>query len=240
MESVQSKSWREQTDPRGLEPEVRRRRFLVHERVTRPLRREEPGLFPGQRTMATVDVVDGFEDILQEPLGAGFWLNTPTSTYQLASVVALSKNPRLDQILEARDRTSGEIVAALRDQRVLSGLKVLDIGCGDGSLAAAIQALGAKAYTADAEQLNPDRRSQITGHVAIDLNSTEALSLIRQVTGGHFDIVTENIIEPLLSQKRLQRPKDTRILELGHGLLKRGGYLHYSGSNSEQKMLRKR
>lgn len=174
-------------------------------------------------------VIEGFEDILGEPLGEGLYDNHSGGTSQLVFAIAISQSPSTMEIV--RDTglmTPSAIVQRLREAKVLSGMKIIDLGSGSASFAVAAKALGAKVYTVDAHELMPKRESQLDGHIVINLGSHEAINQIIAETGGEFDLVTENIIGEGRRDVRLI-PKDkfkVTIGKIADALLKKGGYLY--------------
>ena|SRR3989344_3506624 len=195
----------------------------IHDRITKPFKPKYPG-----HGAAEVDVVVGFEDVLAEPLGAGFLINTSTSTHQLAFALSLSPNPAIQKFLENENLTPEEIIKMLREKQVLSGLRIIDLGCGQPNFAQAAHALGAQVYTADIQELDPEAKKGLEGHIVIDLNQKDAIQTLQNETGGNFDLVSENIITPLPFQKRdVTTPTVKRVIAIGNALLKPGGYLYY-------------
>lgn len=172
--------------------------------------------------------VDGFEDILTEPLGSERFESTIGTVLQLAFSLSLSENPAVDEVLNDRSLSSREIVTKLREAKVLSGMRILDLGAGSkASFAIAAHALGAHAYTADATDVSEEAKGRIDGHVIVDLGQKTALETLQLATGGNFDLVLEFMIGRIRqAEVSVFLPKGRDILRLAEGLLKVGGYLY--------------
>jgi len=182
--------------------------------------------------------VGGFEDIVGEPLGVGFYYNTAGTIYQLAIALSLSQNPAIAEGL-TESKTPEEIIKEFREGQVLAGLKVLDLGCGKNpSFALAAKAMGAEVYTADAEDLSQDIKGRLDGHVVVNFNDPEAAEEITGVTGGQFDLVTENIVDAL-PFSGTTAPESEAISRIGGALLKEGGHAFFATSGGQEKFLQK-
>jgi len=171
--------------------------------------------------------VSGFEDILSgERLGDGMQNNNPGGVYQLAFALSIATNEKVVEICKSTRLDSGEIMRELRKMGALSGMKIIDLGCGKAYFARAAATLGAEVYTADSKDLSPSEKATLKGHTVIDLNEPNSLEVLKRETRGDFDLVTEWIMAPLGGDDpRLNAPKKETILKIGAGLLKRGGYL---------------
>gem|GEM_PF-3417400 len=175
--------------------------------------------------------IDGFEDVLfGEALGAGAggFFNTMGPPTQLVFALSIVPNTSVTEIIKEHVKsTPREIVQELRKIGPLSGMKIIDLGCGWPTFALAAGTLGAEVYTADDGYLSPEIRAKLTGHTEIDLNDPNALAVLQKATGSDFDLVTEWIIgKTELNRSDLEVPNKQTILHIGEGLLKKGGYLY--------------
>jgi len=188
-------------------------------------------LSPNETRKKRYYVVEGFEDVLHTPLGGGpgDWYNMQANIYELTLSLALSQHPAVNDIL-AWKGIAKDAVKHLREHQVLSGLRIIDLGCGKlPSFALAAHTLGASVYTADADDLNRNYKTQLDGHVIVDFNQPDAASIIQRVTGSNFDLVTEHIITPVSSSyAHVEKPKPATIVSIAGNLLKQGGYLYYT------------
>jgi len=94
----------------------------------------------------------------------------------------------------------------LRRAQVLSGMKMLDLGCGFPIFARASRRLGADVYTVDVASADTfeydeqffsaeDRALEVSRHIQLDLNDETAVETLLRATGGGFDLVTEAYLE---------------------------------------------
>jgi len=176
-------------------------------------------------------VVDGFEDILQKPLGSGFggFNNTNCAVFQLIFALSRSSHPAISKLLSDSDSiTSGDAIKSLRHESVLKGLRVMDLGCSQlPAFALAARSLGADVYTVDAQDIQVKYRDYLSGHTALDLRDTNAAGVLRNNTGGELDLVTESILGAGWDAPRnLKAPEAKTIIEIADALLKQGGYLY--------------
>src|SRR3989338_1127256 len=191
-------------------------------------------------TQYTVDVVDGFEDILQGPLGDGLFYNTNGTVYQLAFALSVALTPEVGKIMQdASLANSSDVIKVLRDRQVLSGLKILDLGSGTVEFAVAAHSMGAEAYTADVEDLSKTKKSHISGHQIINLRKEATAEELVQAFGNNFDLVTENIIGGVPFSD-VKPPEPRTIEHIAEVLLKQGGYLYNNyGIQHGSSLLRK-
>ena len=199
----------------------------IHWRISRKLTPNEPG----HKEWGDMGrVVDGFEDILHEPIGVGLFYNHPTSEHQLSFALSISPHPAIRSFLADKKMGPAEIIRTLRENQVLSGFKIIDLGCGRFPyFALAVHALGAKVYTTDIEGLSQEDSAGIERHIVINLNQENALEMLQDSTGSDFDIVSENIIDTTPTTRRnVTKPKSERIVQIGSALLKKGGYLYHT------------
>jgi 2-polyprenyl-6-hydroxyphenyl methylase / 3-demethylubiquinone-9 3-methyltransferase len=95
-----------------------------------------------------------------------------------------------------RDRLCTHFQREAKDARPLSGLRLLDIGCGGGILAEPLARLGAAVTGIDAaaEAINAARKHAEAGRLTIDYRATTADRLL--ATGARFDVVcTLEVVE---------------------------------------------
>src|SRR3989344_1820787 len=142
--------------------------------------------------------ISGFEDVLSgEKLGGGMQTNNPGGVFQLAFALSIAQSDKITEIVrESSQLTPNEVVGKLRNIQALSGMKIIDLGCGEAYFARAAAALGAAVYTADSKDLNPDIKAKLKGHIVVDLNEPRSLEVLKRGTGGDFDLVTEWIMSP--------------------------------------------
>lgn len=192
----------------------------------------EPAQIP-EHLIAIIDLIltkptGGFEDIMSEPLGTGRFDNTPRATSQLACALSIVSHPTITKVLgEKTASNSRDAINKFREHQVLSGIRVIDLGCGNAaSFAIVAHALGAEAYTADVTDLETAIRERIDGHIVVDLGLENASTVLKEATGGNFDLVTENIISQMPgSNVRAHSVDPGNIILIAKSLLKMGGYL---------------
>src|SRR5665213_850384 len=63
--------------------------------------------------------IDGFDDVVGEPLGSGLIYNHSGGSYQLAFALSLAPNPAVGELVQDRSLEAGDIVAQLRALNVL-------------------------------------------------------------------------------------------------------------------------
>jgi 2-polyprenyl-3-methyl-5-hydroxy-6-metoxy-1,4-benzoquinol methylase len=174
-------------------------------------------------------VIDGFEDVIEGSLGESLFYNTQGAAYQLAFSISLSTHSAIAEVLEDERVSGADAVRIFRKERILEGLKIVDLGCGVPTFAVAAGALGGTSYTVDVEDIAPKYLAFIAKHVVADLNDSDILEKLKGELGGEFDLVTENIISgvPFQSKRHLIRdvPHET-IERIALLLSKKGGYLY--------------
>lgn len=165
------------------------RYYTIHKRLGHVIKIEH---YYGKGTR---EVIDGFEDLIGEPLGADLFYNTQGTGYQLAFALSLSSHPVMREVMESNSKLSQiEAVRLLRERQVLSGFKIMDLGCGLPTFGLVARSLGAEVYTADVQDLSPEHKALLNGHMVLDLNEKGAAKKLQRETGGKFDLITENII----------------------------------------------
>ena len=177
------------------------------------------------------EVVDGFEDILGEPLGQGYdgYFNTTATVHQLAFALSLSQSPIISRLLStSKNISSKKIIEILRGKSVLKGLRIIDLGCSVCPMfALAARSLGAQVYTADAEDLLRKNEKYLSGHTTLDLRDKDVPEILANNTDSNMDLVTESIYGTVRgSPPALKVPKLDCILKIADSLLKNGGYLY--------------
>jgi hypothetical protein len=202
--------------------EIPRRRDLITDRISRPGATDSG-------SELEFDVVDGFEDLFERPLGTGLWENTPGTVYQLSFAISISDHPLVQKVLEGGVSQPRDVIGMFREGKILSGIKIIDLGCGNKpTFALAAQALGAETYTSDAADLPQEDKEKVKSHIVLDLNQADAIQVLLNATGGNFDLVTENLTGTTpRTAKNVKRPESNRIVEIATSLLKPGGYLDY-------------
>jgi len=189
-------------------------------------------------------LVPGFEDVIGEPLGAGQFYNHSGSVLQLGFALSASEHPSVAQTvrdIRPQDTTPLDSVMGLREQQVLAGLRILDLGCGlRPGFAAAAKKLGAEVCTADRKDLDGFYRSYLDGHSVVDLASKDAVAKLQADLGEDFDIITENIVGSLPGEPWLSLPQAKDLINIAENLLASGGYLYARTTEGLQdKLLRK-
>jgi len=204
--------------------------ILIRSPITRREEGEIQMVLSGNKYPATFIIVPGFEDVIGEQLGGGFYYNHSGTVNQLAFALAVSPHPAVSEMVEDRSMVEHpeDAVRVLREQRVLEGLRIMDLGCGMlPGFALAAKTLGAETFTADAEDLRPNIKAWVDGHTVVDFNTTTAPAKLARATGSNFDIVTENIVGSVPGrQVDISEPDPEAIIAIGKVLLKPGGYLY--------------
>lgn len=178
----------------------------------------------------------GFYDLLEEAFGEGQFFNTYGSVIQLAMAISLSEHPAIPPIVASG---GPEMINNLRRKKVLTGMKILDLGCGKlPSFALTAKALGAQVYTADHRQLDEQIRSQLDGHTMVNFNSPEAAQRLLEETGGNFTFVSENIIDGVPGDpSAIFYPGASSVKNIGEKLLAKNGWYFGDTSLFQQKKL---
>src|SRR3989344_658448 len=205
--------------------------FKDFDQIQDRISRETEVDFWGDGTKRKTQVIDGFEDVLREPIGQGFggFYNTNFTVEQLTFALSRASHPAITKLLSENDSiTSAEAIKFLRQESVLRGLKIIDIGCSQvPAFAVAAGALGADAYTVDAQDINPEYKRLLKGHIVLDLNAEHAAEILRKETGGELDLVTESVLGAGRNAPRnLKAPNSATVIKIADALLKKGGYLY--------------
>lgn len=193
---------------------------------------------PGSSVHLGRDEMSGFEDIVPEGLGNGYWYNTVPSINQLVVALAVAPSPAIKRAVQT-DVGAGtnRLVRALRDEQVLAGFKLLDLGCGMvPGLAIAAKSMGAEVHTVDGEPLDLEYGKWVDTHTIADLSDPESISVIEAASGGDLDYVTENILGTVPGHPKWEVPSEHKVRAFGARLLKPGGHHYHAGSDLLQKV----
>lgn len=205
---------------------------LIRTGITREAR--QPTLSSGLKSKNwTVSVIDGFEDLIGESVGEGVFYNHSGSTWQLIMALSVSTNPRVIEIVEERRGNSRAIAERLRQEQVLAGQRLIDLGSGViPSFALAAKSMGATAFTADLQQPARETVAKLDGHIKVNLNRKSAAEEIMKAAGGDFDLVSENIVGlvPFQDHNAVE-PEPETLRAVAIPLLKSGGYYYSVGSD---------
>lgn len=167
--------------------------------------------------------------LLGRPIGDSGVTNSPFAARQLDFIFALKgDHPLITEFLskgyQEQKSSQEEFYKKLIEAKVLSGLKVLDMGCGDRpTFARVARAAGATVYTVDI--ISSDdfdfnankesfRRGESEFHIVQDLEDVGgSIANITQISGGNFDLVTSAHLETVgvFSGKEIA----TKILKKG-------------------------
>ena len=164
--------------------------------------------------------------------------NTPLTTVQLMAALAMSKHPLILEMansLEKFSQHTNRDASSLVDAKVLKGIKILDLGCGEQpTFARCSRYLGADVYTVDVipaeeflfnEEFFPkeQRKKEVQNHICLDLRTEDALERILEKTNGDFDLVTlANICSAMVYKHEYMGPPKN-FMSLIKPLLKEKG-----------------
>lgn len=171
-------------------------------------------------------------------LGTGFYYNTQSSISQLAVALSVAPNHQISELAKRRDnpKALSALADELRQQRVLSGFKLLDLGCGEiPGLAIAAKSMGAEVHTVDGESIEIRHGRWVDTHTVVDLSAQEAVAAIQKNTDGEFDYITECIIGNVPGHSQWKNPTVAEIQTIGAQLLKPGGFLYQAHRDLLQK-----
>ena len=203
--------------------------------VTKIKRRGYLGVDFLRRYDVFLDIIKSFQSYtgrVNAPLGDGFQYNTSLASYQLVMSLAISRHSSIDEILADSSISPENFDAAkLVDQKVLRGLKIIDLGCGRSpTYANCVYHLGGNIFTADYNA--PNQIAFVTKemedkHIQIDLDSQEAVKTLLKRTDGNFDFVTAaTVLTTTKDPRALKAPSDARLEDIALVLLKVNG-LYY-------------
>lgn len=189
------------------------------------------------KTHLTRDEMVGFEDIIPNGFGEGYYYNTSPSISQLVVALSIAPNPDIAEIVFANNGNGTRaLVEKLRRNQVLDGQRILDLGCGlVPGFAIASKSLGAEVHTVDGEPLEVDMATWVNSHTMTDLLDPSAIKRIAETTGGEFDFTTSNIIGAVPHHPQWEVPGEVAIRKYAEELLKPGGYHYYTGRPLVQK-----
>jgi hypothetical protein len=137
---------------------------------------------------------------MKKPLGDSLMHNSALSIGQILFSLALSEHKVLQDLIDSGKRTTFDPKKLVENQ-VLSGMKILDMGCGYiPSFARCARFFGAEVYTVDSTYgrfaiKDPEfplkmREEELTKHQLHTLNRSDSVDILKESTGGEFDIVT--------------------------------------------------
>lgn len=181
-----------------------------------------------------------FADILPpNGLGTEFFYNTPASVSQLVVALAVAPNDEIQALTSRRNdgATLTEIATTMRDRKVLSGFKLLDLGCGMlPGFAVVAKSLGAEVHTVDGENLPKQHVEQVDSHTVTNLCSPDAIVAVRANSGDGFDYVSDCIIGAVPGHPNWKSPEKEDIRRFGQQLLREGGFQYTAGGALLQKV----
>ena len=149
--------------------------------------------------------------------GAGTSVTTPVAAGHISVAIALSKHTDIDDILAqliSVEPGQENSVDQLFDEKVLAGVKILDLGCGPAPLfARCTRGMGATVYTVDTAPVDAFEyhgaseeliSAEKKHHISLDLGLPGALDQLLKETGGEFDLVTEACAIPNPDEYRFE------------------------------------
>ena len=189
--------------------------------------------------------VPGFEDVFEQAglddrrVGEGMFFNSPAGIGQLALAVSTIQNRTLMKLLANRSISSGDtFVRALRNQQILAGLRVMDLGSGIvPGFALAAKALGAEVHTVDALEIPPNVAAQLDSHTTGNLSRDDMPAILQGATDGDFTIVSEALRPPGPEYEELQYPRSHAIAQIGKALLRPCGWLHQTSTQELRQLV---
>jgi len=180
---------------------------------------------------------------INENIGEGGEIYNSVSTLrQLFFVLAMSRHPLVRQMLEDEFDESKFNAKIFIENKILAGMRILDLGSGPFPvLARCCRVMGADVWTVDKKpkfrhldfkhnrEFLPKEQCDLEDqrHIELDLNDSNAASIIQGKTTGNFDLVTE---ANLLSNWGLSVTSEY----IAMFLLKKGG-VHYKNMNTQLK-----
>lgn len=169
-------------------------------------------------------------------LGSGSILNSTVTSSQVANAIAMTRSPLITEMLESNrpNKKSDELFVA---NQIMSGMKILDLGSGPVPVLARIcRYMGANVWTVDVEKLDGKydgslfpsdmQELEMTHHILLDLNDPDIVNILREKTGGNFNLATAGH----LSTSGFYYGAD-----VGMNLLKSGG-VYYEPLRGEPKL----
>ena len=120
------------------------------------------------------------------------------------SIAMRGHHSAVREVLESRNKKLPEdFFVNLMKDKILSGMRILDLGCGDELLfARCARRFGAEVYTVDrglatefTSEWDPRTRGkEIAQHICLDLTGPDAFYNIMKATSGRFDLLTSSCI----------------------------------------------
>jgi hypothetical protein len=190
--------------------------------------------------------VAGFEDILEQAdtghtlLGQGRYYNSPISVNALVGVIINTNNPVAMRTIDDESIPKGrEVIRKLREEQVLAGMRILDLGCGViPGFALAAKALGAEVQTADMQPLPSKASALLDGHIQTDLSHPDAPSTIFEASNPPYDFINQGIIghTPETATMGFELPEMETIYDIADMALRAGGVLFntFSGKSFQK------
>ena len=167
---------------------------------------------------------------LDEPVGGGdsIYYNTIMTCYQFLFALAMTRHPFVKKMIAPEFNPSESDIENLVEKKIMSGIKILDMGCGPKpTFARCCRVLGAEVWTVDNESdfryYRPtlpkdqcDLEDQM--HIELDLVNVQAVDIIRKRSMGDFNLITE-------ANLYLKSPSVARVQskDIAMPLLKKGG-----------------
>ncbi len=151
--------------------------------------------------------IDGFEKYsgLNERIGFGTTIiNSSMTWHQFVFALAFTRHSLVKKIAEGN---SSEINAeTLVKNKIMAGIKILDLGSSIWPVfARCCRAMGADVWTVDKDQrpfdfepgyLSEEQKLiESQKHIVLDLEDKDAVDIIKQKSGGNFNLVTESQLE---------------------------------------------
>jgi len=177
----------------------------------------------------------GFEEYtgIDKAVGAGgICYNSMVTLWQLEYAIALTRHPiiknMVKEIYENKFDMSKFDAKALVENKIMTGIKILDLGCGSRPVfARCCSAMGADVWTVDKDPIQylPSQEKSFTlkqkdleigKHIQLNLNNSEAVKIITERSLGDFNLVTQaNLIADGFDS--------SKIKAIALSLLKKGG-----------------
>lgn len=174
-----------------------------------------------------------------EPLGGGsketWFFNSKVTLWQFLYALAMTRHPLVKEISANEFDVTKFNEEILARNKVMAGMKILDLGSGpQPTFSRYCRAFGADVWTVDRspkyrdvnqvynQEFLPKEDSDLedSRHITIDLNDKNAVDVIREKSGGEFNLTTES---QLVAAGFFDGGK------VGLELLKKGG-VHWSSS----------
>jgi len=140
-------------------------------------------------------------------LGISTIYNTNFCSDQVEIAMLMSDHLLIRELLESNIRGEEFDPDPLRRAQILEGMRILDMGCGNlPTFARCARRFGAEVYTVDlisADEFysvnyyftKDDVETERMCHIQLDLGKPGVVEVIRERSGGEFDLVTEAHLE---------------------------------------------